>query len=97
MAEPNVPHGTDDHLSDTLPTTPAGDLFGVRSALTRELLEIRTRLNRVQDSIAFASYGDVSKLGADRARIALAARLVNEVAATVTDLAFPSTCGEETP
>lgn len=81
MAEPTLP--------DTLSTDP-DELFKLRSGLTRDLLDLRARADDVQDRIALAQYRDPSQLGADRARISLAGRMLNEVSANITDLAFAS-------
>lgn len=85
MAEPS---SMPDDLPDTEPTTPEGGLFKERSGLVRELLDIQTRLGRVQDRIALSQYNDPSRLGADRARISFASKLTAEVSLHVTDLAM---------
>ena len=88
MPEPNVPDRDDTDLPTTAPTTPRDTLFKERSGLTRDLLDIQTRLGHAQDRIALSQYGDPSLLGADRARISFAMRLIAEVSLHVTDLAF---------
>lgn len=98
MGEPqNLPQRDDGELPDTLPTTPEGELFGARSGLSRDLLDIQHRIGHVQDHLGGARYGDPSKLGADRGRLALAARLLGEVTCTIVDLAFLARPEDEDP
>lgn len=81
----------------TVVADPSDTLFQARTHIAREMNTAYELINRAGQALPNAVYKDPSALGADRARLNLAARLVNEVGCRMVDLTFePSVdSGEE--